>query len=170
MIKTKADRSDSTGKALQETDSWLRKTNNRRSKQQSWERNPDMTLDTLYPHSVSCSGPCDPRAWQQSDGVLWPVATVGWREGLLRLLAPRGRHPLERQRQAGGGCAHQGERSNICPFGIFGTFKTCQYNIYYLGEWIWWRIFSFLNFPLFCYRCELIPGVHGLQRLLPDEQ
>lgn len=110
VIKTKADRSVSTGKALQETDSWLRKTNNRRSKRQSRERNPDMTPNTLYPPSVSCSGPRDPRAWQQSHGVLWPVAAVGWREGLLRLLAPRGRHPLERQRQAGGGCAHQGER------------------------------------------------------------
>lgn len=26
------------------------------------------------------------------------------------------------------------------------------------------------QFPFLCCRCELIPGVHGLQRLLPDEQ
>lgn len=30
--------------------------------------------------------------------------------------------------------------------------------------------FSFFHVSSFCYRCELLPGVHGLQGLLPDEQ
>lgn len=49
------------------------------------------------------SGPCDVRTWYQSDRGPWPVEAVGWWESLLRLLSPRGHHPLEWQRKAGGG-------------------------------------------------------------------
>lgn len=83
VIKIKPDGSVSAGQALQETDSWLRKTNKMRSKQRSQQRNPDMTLKTLQPLLIPfCL--LQWTMWSQSLVAVWWSPLTSGGSGLTR--------------------------------------------------------------------------------------